>query len=171
MTIEQLDQAIRIGHGFDVHRFAAAAADDASIMLGGVNIPHTHSLLAHSDGDVAYHAICDALLGAIAAGDIGRHFPDTDPQYKNASSALLLQSVYQQVIAAGYQLGNLDVTLVAQTPKLASYIQNMCDITTAHLGVTSGSINFKATTTEQLGYVGREQGIAAHAVVIVYKSA
>ena len=171
MSKPALPQAMRIGHGFDVHRFADTADANASIVLGGVTIPHTHHLLAHSDGDVAYHALCDAMLGAIAAGDIGRHFPDSDAQYKNANSADLLKAVYQQVRDAGYVLANADITIVAQTPKLAHHIDTMCDTTARHLQVLPGAINFKATTTEQLGYIGRKQGIAAHAVVIVYKSA
>ena len=171
MSNERPTQAMRIGHGFDVHRFAEEAEDDARIVLGGVQIAHTHRLLAHSDGDVAYHALCDALLGAIAAGDIGKYFPDNDSQYKNADSAGLLKAVYQQVRDAGYVLGNADVTIVAQTPKLAAHIDAMRQTTADHLQVECHTINFKATTTEQLGYVGRKQGIAAHAVVIVYKSA
>ncbi len=163
--------AMRIGHGFDVHRFADEGSSEAHIVLGGVSISHTHELLAHSDGDVAYHAICDALLGAIAGGDIGRHFPDNDPQYANADSAGLLKAVYQQVRDAGYTLGNLDVTVVAQTPRLSAHIDTMCRVTASHLQCESWRINFKATTTEGLGAIGQKQGIAAHAVVIVYKSA
>ncbi len=170
MTLSASSAAVRIGHGFDVHRFANCPSSNARIVLGGVGIAHTHALLAHSDGDVAYHALCDALLGAVGAGDIGRHFPDTDPQYKNVNSADLLKTVYQKVRDAGYTLGNLDVTIVAQKPRLVPHIEAMRSITASHLQCDPERINFKATTTEGLGAIGREQGIAAHAVVIVCKS-
>lgn len=169
--MSDITAAMRIGHGFDVHRFADSAESGAHIMLGGIRIAHSHRLLAHSDGDVAYHALCDALLGAVCAGDIGRHFPDNDPRYRGADSAQLLQQVYRQVKQAGYVLGNADITIVAQAPRLMPYIDDMRSITAAHLQVDDNCINFKATTTEHLGYVGRQQGIAVHAVVIVYKSA
>ncbi|MDT8453310.1 MAG: 2-C-methyl-D-erythritol 2,4-cyclodiphosphate synthase [Gammaproteobacteria bacterium] len=154
---------MRVGHGFDVHAFA----DGDHIMLAGVRIAHTHGLLAHSDGDVVIHAICDALLGAIAAGDIGRHFPDTDARYENIDSRLLLQSVYQKVKQAGYGLSNLDVTIVAQAPVLSTYITPMCESIAELLKVQKNQINIKATTTEKLGYVGRREGVAVHAVVLV----
>lgn len=158
-------QGIRIGHGFDVHRFA----EGDHVVLGGVKIPHKQGLDAHSDGDVLIHAICDALLGAIAGGDIGRHFPDTDPQYKNIDSCVLLEKVYLQVLKQDYHLANLDVTVIAQTPALSSHIPSMCKRIAEIMGVSNNQINIKATTTERLGYIGREEGIAAHSVVIVYK--
>lgn len=154
---------IRIGHGFDVHAFD----EGDHIVLAGVRVAHTHGLRAHSDGDVVIHAICDALLGAIAAGDIGRHFPDTDGRYKNIDSRLLLQSVYQKVKQAGYGLSNLDVTIVAQVPVLSTYIAPMCESIGELLEVQKNQINIKATTTEKLGYVGRKEGIAVHAVVLI----
>ena len=153
----------RIGHGFDVHAFT----EGDHIVLAGIRIEHNQGLLAHSDGDVAIHAICDALLGSIAAGDIGSHFPDSDPQYKNIDSRLLLESVYQKVKQEAYRLSNLDITIVAQTPKLSSYIDSMCESLAGILKVQKNHINVKATTTEKLGYTGRKEGIAVHAVVIV----
>lgn len=158
-------QNIRIGHGFDVHRFT----EGDHVILGGVKIPHTQGIEAHSDGDVLVHSICDALLGAIAAGDIGRHFPDTDSQYKNIDSCLLLEKVYRQVRQQGYLLGNLDVTVIAQAPVLSTHIPSMCERLAEVMQVSSNQINIKATTTEKLGYTGREEGLAAHAVVIVCK--
>lgn len=153
----------RIGHGFDVHAFT----EGDHIMLAGVRIEHDHGLLAHSDGDVVIHAICDALLGSIAAGDIGQHFPDTDEQYKNIDSGLLLEGVYKKVLQQDYHLSNLDVTIVAQSPKLSSYIELMRESVARILVVQKNQINIKATTTEGLGYVGRKEGISVHAVVIV----
>ena len=154
----------RIGHGFDVHAFT----DGDFIMLAGIRIEHDQGLLAHSDGDVAIHAICDALLGAIAAGDIGRHFPDSDPQYKNIDSRVLLEEVYKKVKQEGYELSNLDVTIVAQAPKLSSYISSMCESISNILNVQKNQINIKATTTEKLGFAGRKEGIAVHAVTLVF---
>ena len=139
-------------------------------MLAGIRIPHSHGLLAHSDGDIVLHAICDALLGSIAAGDIGRHFPDTDDQFKNIDSRLLLETVYKKVQQEGYGLSNLDVTIVAQTPKLSTYIEAMCASISDFLQVQKNQINIKATTTEKLGYVGRKKGISVHAVVLVSAS-
>ena len=157
------DLAFRIGHGFDVHAFT----EGDHITLGGLRIEHDHALLAHSDGDVALHAICDALLGAIAAGDIGRHFPDTDAQFKNIDSRLLLANVYQKVKQQGYVLSNLDVTIVAQVPKLSAHIEAMRGSIAECLDASKNQINLKATTTERLGFVGREEGISVHAVVLV----
>lgn len=159
------NQKLRIGHGFDVHRFT----EGDHITLGGVKIAHTKGLEAYSDGDVIVHAICDALLGAIAAGDIGRHFPDTDSQYKNIDSCVLLEKVYQQVLQQGYCLGNLDVTVIAQVPVLSKHIPSMCKRLAEVMKVSGDQINIKATTTERLGYIGREEGIAVHSVVIVCK--
>ncbi len=158
-------QAIRIGHGFDVHRFTKGDY----VMLGGVKIAHNKALEAHSDGDVVIHAICDALLGAIAAGDIGRHFPDTDSQYENIDSAVLLEKAYQLVLQQGYCLGNLDVTVIAQAPVLSKHIPAMCQRLAEIMKLSADQINIKATTTERLGYIGREEGIAVHSVVIVCK--
>ncbi len=165
------DRMMRIGHGFDVHRFAEISDVQTNmITLGGIGIPSERPLLAHSDGDVLLHAVCDALLGAIAAGDIGRHFPDTDERYKDADSSELLRHVYRLVRQKGYELGNLDVTVIAQTPRLSPYIDTMCESIATTLEVATECINVKATTTETLGYIGRREGIAVHSVVIVYKT-
>jgi len=161
----QQNLPFRIGHGFDVHRFKQGD----SIMLGGVKIPHTHAFEAHSDGDVLIHSICDALLGAIAAGDIGQHFPDTDEAYKNIDSCVLLEKVNTMVAETGYILGNLDVTVIAQAPRLAAFIQPIRKRLAVELDTDISQINVKATTTERLGYLGREEGIAVHSVVLVAK--
>jgi 2-C-methyl-D-erythritol 2,4-cyclodiphosphate synthase len=161
----QLDLPFRIGHGFDVHRFKQGD----SIMLGGVKIPHTHAFEAHSDGDVLIHSICDALLGAIAAGDIGQHFPDTDEAYKNIDSCVLLAKVNTMVAETGYKLGNLDITVIAQSPRLAAFIMPIRERLAAELNTDISQINVKATTTENLGYIGREEGIAVHSVVLLAK--
>lgn len=153
----------RIGHGFDVHRFM----NGDHVVLGGVRVPHNQSLAAHSDGDVLVHAVCDALLGAIAEGDIGRLFPDSDSKYENIDSCVLLQDVYMRVQNAGYALGNLDVTVIAQKPVLSAHIPSMCERLSEVMQVSTGQINIKATTTEKLGFAGREEGIAAHAVVLI----
>lgn len=153
----------RIGHGFDVHRFK----DGDHIMLGGVKIPHTHGFEAHSDGDVLIHSVCDALLGAIAAGDIGQHFPDTDAAYRNINSRLLLGKVYKMVEADGYVVGNMDVTVIAQAPRLAAYTASIRENLAADLNISINQINIKATTTEKLGYLGREEGVAVHSVVLL----
>lgn len=157
---------MRIGHGFDVHGFT----EGDHIMLGGVRIPHKYSFKAHSDGDVVLHALCDAFLGAISSGDIGRHFPDDDPKYKNIQSSVLLKNVYEKVVAAGYQLENADITVIAQAPKLANYIDAMCEEIASQLNVDKNIINVKATTTEGLGFTGREEGIAVNAVVLLNSS-
>jgi 2-C-methyl-D-erythritol 2,4-cyclodiphosphate synthase len=161
----QKDLPFRIGHGFDVHRFKQGD----SIILGGIKIPHTHAFEAHSDGDVLIHSICDALLGAIAAGDIGQHFPDTDEAYKNIDSRVLLAKVNTMVAEAGYMLGNLDITVVAQAPRLAAFIQPIRKCLATELNTTISQINVKATTTEKLGYIGREEGIAVHSIVLIAK--
>ena len=161
----QQNLPFRIGHGFDVHRFKQGD----SIMLGGVKIPHTHAFEAHSDGDVLIHSICDALLGAIAAGDIGQRFPDTDEAYKNIDSCVLLEKVNTMVAETGYILGNLDVTVIAQAPRLAAFIQPIRKRLAVELDTDISQINVKATTTERLGYLGREEGIAVHSVVLVAK--
>ena len=163
------EPAMRIGHGFDVHRFAESAELDASVVLGGVAIPHSHRLLAHSDGDVLIHAFCDALLGAVALGDIGSHFPDHDPQYRGISSSVLLQRVLERVAAEGWTLGNADLTLVAQAPKLAPYRDAIRQNLAGICNCIPSRISVKATTTEGLGYAGRREGIACHAVVLLTK--
>ncbi|MBM68286.1 MAG: 2-C-methyl-D-erythritol 2,4-cyclodiphosphate synthase [Haliea sp.] len=154
---------MRIGHGFDVHRFGPGSA----VVLGGVSIPHTRGLVAHSDGDVLIHALCDALLGAVGAGDIGRHFPDSDPAFAAIDSRILLRRVVEQVFALGWQLVNADTTLVAEAPRMAAHIPAMQANLAADLRVAVGQVNVKATTTEKLGFTGRGEGIAAHAVVLL----
>jgi 2-C-methyl-D-erythritol 2,4-cyclodiphosphate synthase len=154
---------MRIGQGFDVHAFEPGG----TLVLGGVRVAHTHSLRAHSDGDVLLHALCDALLGAAALGDIGRHFPDTDAAYRNADSRELLRAVYRQVRGLGYTLVNADMTLIAQVPRLAPHIDAMRETIAADLDTRIDAVNVKATTTEQLGFTGREEGIAAMAVVLI----
>lgn len=156
---------IRIGHGFDVHAFT----EGDFITLGGVKIPHTQAFLAHSDGDVALHALTDALLGAAALGDIGQHFPDTDPQYKGADSRVLLRAVVALLQQKQYAIGNVDVTIMAQAPKLAVHIPNMRENIAADLGIALDCVNVKATTTEKLGFVGRKEGIAVAAVALIEK--
>jgi len=159
--------SIRIGHGFDVHAFEQGGASLDKIVLGGMLIPSRRGLVAHSDGDVLLHALCDALLGAVALGDIGHHFPDNDPNYKNIDSRALLRMVYAKVLQQGYGLLNADMTIVAQTPKMAPYIDGMCAYIASDLQSSVDVINVKATTTERLGFTGREEGIAAHAVVLL----
>ena len=155
---------IRIGQGYDVHRFKN---EGDSIILGGVKIPYERGLEAHSDGDVVLHALCDALLGAVAMGDIGKHFPDTDPNFKGADSRVLLCYVYDLVKNKGYKLGNIDITIIAQAPKMAPYIPAMCANIASDLNVPVDCVNVKATTTEQLGFEGRKEGIAVQAIVLV----
>ena len=154
---------IRIGHGYDVHRFQ----DGNHITLGGVRIEHNQAFVAHSDGDVLLHAICDALLGALALGDIGRHFPDTDARFRGANSRHLLQAVMSMIDARGWRVANLDSTILAQAPKMAPHIEDMRSIIAQELRVPVDQVNVKATTTENLGFVGRAEGIAAHAVVLL----
>ena len=154
---------IRVGHGFDVHAFEAGE----SIVLGGVHIAHSQALKAHSDGDVALHALCDALLGAAGFGDIGKHFPDTDARYAGISSRDLLRKVMDLLSNQGYLVANVDMTIVAQAPKLAPYIEAMRANIAEDLASEISRVNVKATTTEGLGYTGREEGIAAHAVVLI----
>lgn len=158
---------IRIGNGFDVHAFDDGQQGRDSIILGGVAIPYERGLVAHSDGDVLLHALCDALLGAVALGDIGRHFPDTDPAFKNADSRALLRMVYAKLKHLGYVLVNADLTLVAQAPKMAPFIPAMCQHISQDLESPLDTINVKATTTEKLGFTGRKEGIAAYAVVLI----
>ena len=157
---------MRIGHGYDVHRFC----EGDFITLGGVRIAHRFGLLAHSDGDVLLHALSDALLGAAALGDIGRHFPDSDPQFKGADSRVLLRHVLALVQAKGWQVGNVDATIVAQAPKMAPHIESMRALIAADLQVDLDAVNVKAATTERLGFTGREEGIAVHAVALLLKA-
>ena len=154
---------MRIGHGYDVHKFGS----DKPLLLGGVEVPYEQGLEAHSDGDVVLHAVTDALLGALGKGDIGHHFPDTDAAFAGADSALLLQQVVKMAQEQGWQLGNLDVTIVAQAPKLAPYIQAMKQRIAALFHAQDNCVNVKATTTEKLGFVGRKEGIACHAVILI----
>ncbi|WPP01057.1 2-C-methyl-D-erythritol 2,4-cyclodiphosphate synthase [Pseudomonas sp. HR96] len=156
---------MRIGHGYDVHRFTQGEF----ITLGGVKIAHTFGLLAHSDGDVLLHALSDALLGAAALGDIGKHFPDTDPQFKGADSRVLLRHVVAIVAAKGWKVGNVDATIVAQAPKMAPHIEAMRACIASDLQIDLDQVNVKATTTEKLGFTGREEGIAVHAVALLLR--
>jgi len=162
---------LRIGHGYDVHKFAEAAPPDGHLILGGVKVPHDRALLAHSDGDVVAHALCDGILGALGAGDIGQHFPDNDPKFAGIDSCLLLAKVLGLASDAGWQVGNVDLTIVAQAPRLASYIPQMRDRLAALLDVEMACANVKATTTEGLGFAGRKEGIAAYAVVLLGRAA
>jgi 2-C-methyl-D-erythritol 2,4-cyclodiphosphate synthase len=156
---------MRIGHGYDVHPLVAGR----DLVLGGVKIPHGKGLHGHSDADVLIHAICDACLGAAGLGDIGRHFPDTDPQYKNIDSRKLLRKVKEAIAERGWKIANIDSTIVAQAPRVAPYLAQMIANVSADLGIPAENINIKATTTEKLGFAGREEGIAAHAVVLLNK--
>lgn len=154
---------MRIGHGYDVHRFG----DGDFITIGGVRIPHHSGLVAHSDGDVLLHAVCDALLGACALGDIGRHFPDTNPQYKGIDSRQLLRHVVALIHSKGWQLSNVDATIIAQAPKMSPHIEAMRSLLAEDLQADIEQVNVKATTTEKLGFTGREEGIAVAAVVLL----
>jgi len=156
---------IRIGHGFDVHKFGG----NKPLVLAGVTIEHPQGFIAHSDGDVAIHALCDAILGALCLADIGNHFPDTDEQYENINSRILLRHVVSLMTKQGYQLGNADITIVAQTPKIAPHLLAMRTCLAQDLYTNIDSINVKATTTEKLGYIGRKEGVAVHAVVLLHK--
>jgi len=153
----------RIGHGYDVHAFG----EGDHIIVGGVKIPYSQGLVAHSDGDVALHALCDAILGAMAKGDIGHLFPDTDPQFKGADSRELLRVVLSNV--EGWRVGNIDLTIVAQAPKMAAHVDSMRRCIAEDCNIEIGQVNVKATTTERLGFTGRKEGIAVHAVVIMHQ--
>ena len=159
------DFAFRIGQGFDVH----ALVEGRPLILGGVTIEHTHGLKGHSDADALLHAVTDALLGAAGLGDIGRLFPDTDPQYKGADSRVLLREAYRRVLASGWQLVNLDATIHAQAPKIGPHAPAMVAHLASDLGVQTTEINIKAKTNEGLGHLGRQEGIAANAVVLLRK--
>jgi 2-C-methyl-D-erythritol 2,4-cyclodiphosphate synthase len=154
---------MRIGQGFDVHQLV----EGRKLIIGGVDIPYEKGLLGHSDADVLLHAICDALLGAAALGDIGRHFSDTDAKFKNIDSRILLRESLHLVRAQGYRVANVDATIIAQQPKMAPYITQMVDYIAADLRVARSAVNVKATTTEKLGYTGRGEGVAAQAVVLL----
>ena len=156
---------MRIGFGYDVHRFC----DSRPLVLGGVNIPYTRGLLGHSDADVAIHAIMDALLGAAALGDIGQHFPDNDPHYKNIASTKLLDKVRHTLASIGYHVGNVDLTIVAEEPKISPHMDAMKKVIAASLAISSDYISIKATTTEGLGFTGTKEGMAAYAVATIYK--
>ncbi|MCU7835840.1 MAG: 2-C-methyl-D-erythritol 2,4-cyclodiphosphate synthase [gamma proteobacterium symbiont of Taylorina sp.] len=179
---------MRIGHGYDAHRFSdefitttdiadvslsvdeypnVSKENDTAIIIGGVKIPHTHDLIAHSDGDVLIHALCDALLGALALGDIGKHFPDSSAEFKNIDSRILLRKVMQSVFDRQYEISNVDMTIIAQTPKMSPYIEAMCLCLADDLKIDLSQINIKATTTEKMGFTGRKEGIAAHVVVCI----
>lgn len=154
---------MRIGHGFDVHKFGG----QGPLVLAGVEVPFEQGFIAHSDGDVAIHALCDAILGALCLADIGNHFPDTDGQYENISSRILLRHVVSLMQAKGYQIGNIDLTIVAQAPKVSPFLQEMRATLAEDLLCDIEQVNVKATTTERLGYTGRKEGVAAHCVVLL----
>jgi 2-C-methyl-D-erythritol 2,4-cyclodiphosphate synthase len=154
---------MRIGQGFDVHQLVAGR----QLIIGGVDIPYEQGLLGHSDADVLLHAICDALLGAAALGDIGKHFADTDAKFKNIDSRILLREVSRLLNNAGFRVGNVDATIIAQAPKMAPHIAQMVENIAADLGIAMNAVNVKATTTEKLGYTGRGEGIAAQAVALL----
>lgn len=154
---------MRIGHGFDVHRFGG----DGPCILGGVAVPYEQGLIAHSDGDVVLHALCDAILGALALGDIGQLYPDNDNSYKNIDSRILLRDVYERMVQKGYQVGNLDITIMAQAPKMLPYEPQMRANIAKDLHLELDAVSVKATTTEKLGFVGRKEGIACEAVVLL----
>ena len=156
----------RIGHGYDVHRLVPNRA----LILGGVIIPHEKGLLGHSDADVLLHAICDSILGALALGDIGKHFPDTDPQYANIDSRILLLHTAELIREKGWQIGNIDATVVAQAPRLSPYIQEMRENIASVLNLSLDAISVKATTEEHLGFTGEGLGIAAHAVCLLFRA-
>lgn len=154
---------LRIGHGYDVHAFGGGNP----LILGGELFPEHLGLEAHSDGDVLFHAICDSLLGAAGLGDIGKHFPDNDQRYKDADSGKLLQQVNQLVVDKGYKISNLDVTVIAQTPRMSNHINNIVSNVSSILSIKNDQVNIKATTTENLGYIGRKEGIAVHSVCLI----
>ncbi|MDA3880049.1 MAG: 2-C-methyl-D-erythritol 2,4-cyclodiphosphate synthase [Prolixibacteraceae bacterium] len=157
----------RIGHGYDVH----ALTESESLWLGGIKIEHEKGTVAHSDGDVLIHAICDAMLGALALGDIGKHFPDTDNDYKNIDSKILLKKCNRLINENGYQVVNLDSTICAQRPKLRNHIDSMRKVIAEIMGIGIEQVSVKATTSEKLGFVGREEGMEAHAIILIEKTA
>jgi 2-C-methyl-D-erythritol 2,4-cyclodiphosphate synthase len=157
---------MRVGHGYDTHRLVAGRR----LVLGGVTIPHERGLLGHSDGDALIHAVCDALLGAAGQGDIGRHFPDSQSALSGIDSRILLRRTLGLIEALGYKIANVDATVIAQKPKLAPYFAAMCENLAADLRIDAGQVNLKGTTTEGMGFAGREEGIAAHAIALLYRS-
>lgn len=161
--LREFTRMIRIGHGFDIHRFE----ENKPLILGGVPIPFHKGMCAHSDGDVIIHAVCDALLGAVALGDIGHHFPDNDPNWQAADSRIFLRHVIELVKQRGFQVQNMDVSVIAEVPKLAPYIEKMCENLALDANVDRYAVNIKATTMEKLGPIGQEEAIAAHAVVLI----
>jgi len=154
---------MRIGHGYDVHQFC----NDRPLIIGGVTIPYEKGLAGHSDADVLIHALCDALLGAAALGDIGKHFPDTDDDFENIDSRILLRHIYKLLSNKSYSISNIDITIIAEAPKMAPHISAMKNNLTSDLSLNEDQINIKATTTEKMGFVGRGEGITAHAVVLL----
>ncbi len=157
----------RVGHGYDCHALVAGR----KLIIGGVTIPHVTGLFGHSDADVLLHAITDAILGAAGLGDIGRHFPDTDARFAGADSRVLLRAAAQRVLDAGYRIGNIDATIIAQAPKMAPHIPQMNVNISSDLGIETAQVNVKAKTNEKMGFVGREEGIAAEAVALIYRTA
>jgi 2-C-methyl-D-erythritol 2,4-cyclodiphosphate synthase len=162
-----MSQRCRIGHGIDVHRFAEIADEEKPLKLAGIVLPENYTLLAHSDGDVILHAICDAILGACSAGDIGEHFPETDEKFSDIDSSRLVEMVLEVMTKQDYQIVNVDITVVAEVPKLYPYRKRMIGNLCGLLQLSSDRLNLKATTTEGLGYIGREEGIACHCVVLL----
>ena len=160
---------LRIGHGYDAHRFADRLLPGKPLVLGGVTLPHDRSLLAHSDGDAVIHALCDAILGALGRGDIGRHFPDTDMAFSNIDSAILLQRVVAYMHEDGWKAGNVDITILAQAPRMAPHVPAMQERLATLLGVVPGQVNVKASTTEGMGFVGRREGLATYAVILLHR--
>lgn len=159
----QNNRSMRIGHGFDAHKFT----EGRDLVLGGITIPHSHGLAGHSDADVLTHALCDAILGALGAGDIGKHFPDSDDAFKDIYSIELLKKVMKSVTEKGYSLGNADITVICQVPKLAPHIDSMKNLLSKVCSCSPGAINIKATTTEKMGYTGRKEGISCHSIVLL----
>jgi len=164
------DSNLRIGHGYDVHRFASTFSPDKPLRLAGCELPEHYSLEAHSDGDLVLHALCDALLGAAGLGDIGEHFPDSDERFRGIDSRELVAQVLALLGSHGLSLVNIDVTVIAQVPRLAPYRPELRDSIAALLALPAERVNFKATTTERLGYIGREEGIACHCVALLTKA-
>ena len=160
---------IRTGHGYDAHRFADGLLPDKPLILGGVQLPHDRSLIAHSDGDAVIHALCDAILGALGLGDIGRHFPDTDQAFSNIDSGILLQRVCNLMNTDGWKIGNVDITILAQAPRMAPHIVAMCKRLAGLMEILPEQVNVKASTTEGMGFVGRREGLETYAVVLIYR--
>lgn len=160
---------IRTGHGYDAHRFADGLLPDKPLILGGVQLPHDRSLIAHSDGDAVIHALCDAILGALGLGDIGRHFPDTDQAFSNIDSGILLQRVCNLMKTDDWKIGNVDITILAQAPRMAPHIAAMCKRLAGLMEILPEQVNVKASTTEGMGFVGRREGLETYAVVLLYR--